>query len=868
MTTERITSGNLVRANLRRCGQRVRLVVAAALLAAAPASAAVICVPDMAVDPSCTASQPSIASAISAANPAGGDTVLVGPGLYVEAPVIDRPLTLRAAVLASEANAGNPAAQAIIDGGGALYVVSVASGVSGVTIEGFEITNPTYSAPDNDPAGIRIQSDDALGPTVTAHVRNNVIHDIADPGRTSAAFGETGISAFNIGGGSTISGNTIYNLSDSEPPSSPGESPGSGRAQAILVKSSNGTASGVTIDGNVIHDVQDVGIRFNGVSGSTAADVTNNVIYAIGSAGTGFLSGIGIDHIGQGNVAGNLIDTVIGGFGLGVQASGTTAVTGNRITRVTGGNDPTFPGAAILVNSDGTTVEDNYLFINALGVVVGATVASAGQVTGNCITGNAAGGLVNGSAATVDATGNWWGCAAGPGSPGCDTVADLGGGSTTFAPVATTPVCSGCGTTRYVATGGNDLANLCENSGNPCATVQHGVDVACVGETVEVAAGTYQEQVRIDKSLTLAGAGAGVTTILAPPKADRAIEAADHGFGLRNYDYLVGVFGHGQETVVVSGFTLDGNFDAKSSGPGTFRSQQLTFLNASGTIENNELLNWQDPAAFGVQGVASLVVGSATPTAVVVRNNVVSGYQKAGIVAFGTGAVDVTIEGNTVTGAGPISTTAQNGIQISNGATGRIVGNTVTGNDYTPMTWCASGILVYLVDGIEVRGNTLSANLCDLFVQSNGNTVTGNSITASSAWPFTLLGNGNIADKNYVDGAPGEGIYVDGTGNVLTCNRLTNNGTGVFIDAVSSSGTPNNVNENVIQGNGTGLDASAVTSLPLVDGTLNYWGCPTGPNTSGCDTAVGNVDVTPFATSEPLCVTCAGAGGDTDGDEV
>lgn len=34
----------------------------------------------------------------------------------------------------------------------------------------------------------------------------------------------------------------------------------------------------------------------------------------------------------------------------------------------------------------------------------------------------------------------------------------------------------------------------------------------------------------------------------------------------------------------------------------------------------------------------------------------------------------------------------------------------------------------------------------------------------------------------------------------------------------------------------------------------------------GCDTAIGNLDATPSVSSEPLCVTCAGAGGNTDED--
>jgi hypothetical protein len=58
---------------------------------------------------------------------------------------------------------------------------------------------------------------------------------------------------------------------------------------------------------------------------------------------------------------------------------------------------------------------------------------------------------------------------------------------------------------RFVAVGGSD-ASACLDPGVPCATIQHGVDVvvpACAGDTVNVAAGIYIEQVTIGTSLTL-----------------------------------------------------------------------------------------------------------------------------------------------------------------------------------------------------------------------------------------------------------------------------------------------------------------------------------------------------------------------------
>jgi hypothetical protein len=674
--------------------------------------------------------------------------------------------------------------------------------------------------------------------------------------------------------------------------------------------------------------------------------------------------------------------------------------------------------------------------------------------------------------AVLDST--WGGayCDGGAGGTGTLRVDTSAGCWAGYTPLATIEE-PACAPARYVSTSGSNAGNPCDSAGTPCQTIQWAVDQACPDETVHVAAGSYQEQVTIDKGLTLSGAGAGSTTVLAPAQASRAVKSADHGFGLRNYDYLVGVFGktltlevapsevpdeqpprinagdapagfasdswqgpatgksnwharyladgdalsklfptdalnlkvsdiasisyftkrpvgtpagrdwwiqiytrptgsgdkaswyhdrfinnyashtnigswtqystsggmtfqsngwggpvmdlatfiatHGTqkiemisvqtdsgwngfdgyidglevrlvngkvgrvnfgastagptaETVNVSGFTLDGNLDAKTSGPGTFRSQQLTFFNMNGTISDNSIEDWQNPSAFGVQGVASVVVGSATAVDVEVSGNGVTGYQKGGIVAYGTGAVNADIADNVVAGAGPITSTAQNGVQISNGAGGTIQGNDVSGNNYTPATFCATGVLV-LSDDVLVRNNDLAGNLCDIIAQANGTVVEGNNIPAALSYPLTVLGNDSLVDKNYVNGSTYDAVYNDGINNVFTCNRITNNGgAGFYFDSSSgfgsSNGTPNTATSNLISGNAIGLDASAVTILPPVDAQSNYWGCATGANSVGCDTAVGNADVTPSVAGIPVCVTCAGAGGDSDNDGI
>jgi len=67
---------------------------------------------------------------------------------------------------------------------------------------------------------------------------------------------------------------------------------------------------------------------------------------------------------------------------------------------------------------------------------------------------------------------------------------------------------------RYVATTGSDAGNLCTVEAAPCATIGRAVLAACAGETVNVAEGTYAEDVTIDKPLVVDGSGIAPNTQL------------------------------------------------------------------------------------------------------------------------------------------------------------------------------------------------------------------------------------------------------------------------------------------------------------------------------------------------------------------
>ena len=99
-----------------------------------------------------------------------------------------------------------------------------------------------------------------------------------------------------------------------------------------------------------------------------------------------------------------------------------------------------------------------------------------------------------------------------------------------------------------------------------------------------------------------------------------------------------------------------------------------------------------------------------------ITNSTVSGYQKSGIVVDGAGS-SASISSDVVTGKGQTPTIAQNGIQISRGATASVSHDVVSLNQYSGTGEAsATGVLVYggctspLTTNVSVANNTLTTN--------------------------------------------------------------------------------------------------------------------------------------------------------------
>ena len=131
--------------------------------------------------------------------------------------------------------------------------------------------------------------------------------------------------------------------------------------------------------------------------------------------------------------------------------------------------------------------------------------------------------------------------------------------------------------------------------------------------------------------------------------------------------------------------------------------------NVSVNVSNSNVHNIGETPANGAQHGVAIYYHDEGPFSVggVVSNNLVSAYQKGGIVATGG---SISVLGNTVTGLGSVDFIAQNGIQIGFGASAEIHGNSVSGNDYTPKSYVSCGILYYGAAGVKASQNTMRDN--------------------------------------------------------------------------------------------------------------------------------------------------------------
>lgn len=322
-------------------------------------------------------------------------------------------------------------------------------------------------------------------------------------------------------------------------------------------------------------------------------------------------------------------------------------------------------------------------------------------------------------------------------------------------------------------------------------SIQAAINAARPGDKVMVAPGTYTEHVWVNKdNLTVQSQKPLAAKIVGTPGPDDVIDP---------------------DTVFPSAVHITArgvDFDAFTVTGGTTPAVDVgVFVDAgaSATVERNLITRIRQTVDPGFTGngwgiwVGGFAAGGATAE---LTQNTITDYRKSGIVVFDPTSF-VTITHNSVTGSGPTTSSAQNGIEMQAGANGVVSHNTVTGNVFndTPDMTQAAGILVQGAGRVEVSHNQVFGNELGIAAVFQTN-------------PLEI--SHNDATNNTL-----HGIYLETVvGAEVSHNKSTaNGGSGIYVTGQSKN---NEIEHNDLRRNG-GPDAYDDTVGPGTAGTANFW---------------------------------------------
>jgi len=375
--------------------------------------------------------------------------------------------------------------------------------------------------------------------------------------------------------------------------------------------------------------------------------------------------------------------------------------------------------------------------------------------------------------------------------------------------------------TLFVATTGAD-SGTCGASNDPCQTIQQAVNNASSGDTIVVAAGTYNETVDITASLTLQGAQVGNPGSAARSSESPATESVVTGdLSIESSNVTVDGFsfdfGGNQISVSQPGATIvDDVFSGYGNGGGT--NDAIGIAGAAGTtvVDNyftSPNVDYGDHGGAVVQWFAGGCSGSD------VSDNVFDDADASALADIYFYCNDdsvstITVSGNHDTIGGDSSFVNFQHIG-SSGAEIDVTNNVVTMTPASGSSGLYFGTSESGVATVDISGNSLTGDPIRAVKLSTNAGLSG---------PVSITGN-DFSDS-------GVGVYVaSGALNGASVTLRGNNLAGETGDSVPDPA------------DGVYNDPSSGGS---VDADDNWWGCNAGPGESGCSSVSGTVTSDPW----------------------
>lgn len=419
---------------------------------------------------------------------------------------------------------------------------------------------------------------------------------------------------------------------------------------------------------------------------------------------------------------------------------------------------------------------------------------------------------------------------------------------------------SAAGVDHYVSTTGTDAGN-CQNIASPCLTINYAVGQAGTGDIINVAAGTYAEDVVVTKSLVFKGANAGISAGTTP--GVRGAESVVKTFRTGTGATVAALYGATALDVTIDGFTVDPQGD--------------TALIGSNVLAG--LIHLHGGTGTGTSVVNNIVRGAASFIPSCTAFSCVAPNQMAPVgIAVGSGATD--ISDNRVENFRYGARTLQ---QL--GASFPALLATIDSNVITGVT--VQGIGIGGATGVQQPGGDITNNEIDavgrlsgpggVVMTNSGNDITGNTFEDLGSGVALVLckkwdsRNNNVDDNTFIGAPLTISVSTDG-GQCATGTSGDVEGSGSWVtgggrfDGFSANG-------NSFTGGSIAMTSNAVTgfsaNLPVtagpIDVTCNWWGAasgptnPTNPSGTGLTLAYGTTNSQPVFDFTPWEISDGGA---------
>jgi nitrous oxidase accessory protein NosD len=401
-------------------------------------------------------------------------------------------------------------------------------------------------------------------------------------------------------------------------------------------------------------------------------------------------------------------------------------------------------------------------------------------------------------------------------------------------------------------------------SGCPHTSIQAAINAASPGDTITIGAGSYFENVVVNKSVTLKGSG--IETVIYPATSMPVCSPGSLCGGSASNIVLVEADNvtitnlrlQGDNPNLTSGVVVGGeDIDARNGiitnhAVGVYNNLTVSKVKITGIYlrgiyaSSGGSFNFNHDKISNVQGEAASIAMFNFGGSGVMANNVVSSANDAISANHSTGTQFLH---NTISKSG-------SGVHTDNNGDSGGSGDLIQGNKVIECNTDGYGIFVFVpylsptVEANKVKGCYVGLAAFGGAVSGQGPTFVNNTINGTGA--TTTDPNGTYGAYLTTDQLGFESGDLSAS---LTGNTLAHFGTGVFVTQTSPSPGQSaggqatiSASGNSIVADGTGANGDTGTVVNAAD---NWWGCSQGPNHGHCTTAIGTVQFTPWLTAKP-----------------